>query len=148
MTRIYTTTHINQPREQVYEFVTTPGNWPQWHPSSLGVEGDTDHSLAVGESCTEAFHVAGRKGQVVWTVTGREVPRRWVIRGIIVGRNDGGLITYSLTPENGGTRFEREFVYPAPNLVFRLLDWLVIRRRVTAESQEALRRLKQVLEAG
>jgi uncharacterized protein YndB with AHSA1/START domain len=146
MTRIYTTTHINQPIEQVYEFATTPGNWPLWHPSSLGVEGDTDHSLAVGESCTEAFHVAGRKGQVVWTVTEREVPRRWTISGIIVGRNDGGIITYSLTPENGGTRFEREFVYPTPNLLFRLLNWLIIRRRVTAESEKALHQLKQVLE--
>lgn len=145
MTRIYTTTQINRPIEQVYEFVTTPGNWPQWHPSSLGVEGDTDHSLTVGESCTEAFHVAGREGQVVWTVTEREVPRRWVIRGIIVGRNDGGVITYTLTSKNGGTYFEREFVYPTPNLLFSLLDKLIIRRRVTAESEEALRQLKQVL---
>jgi hypothetical protein len=90
--------------------------------------------------------VAGRKGQV-GTVTGREVPRRWAISGKIVGRNDGGIITYTLTPEDGGTRFEREFIYPAPNLLFRLLDWLIIRRRVTAESEQALRQLKQVLEA-
>ena len=146
MTHIYTISHINRPVEQVYEYVTTPGNWPQWHPSSLGVEGDTDHSLTIGESCTEAFDVAGRKGHVVWIVTDREVPRRWVISGTIVGRSDGGIITYTLTPQNGGTRFEREFVYPSPNLLFRLLNWLIIRRRVTAESEEALRRLKQVLE--
>jgi uncharacterized protein YndB with AHSA1/START domain len=147
MSRIYTTAYIKRPIEQVYEYVTTPGSWPQWHLSSLGVDGDTDHSLQVGESCTEAFHVAGYKGQVVWTVTSREVPRRWVISGKIVGRNNGGIITYSLTPENGGTHFEREFVYPTPNLVFRLLDWLVVRRRVTAESEQALRQLKRVLEA-
>ena len=146
MTRIYTTALIKRPLEQVYEFVTTPGNWPQWHPSSLGVEGDTDHSLDVGESCTEAFHVAGRKGHVVWTVTERAAPHRWVIRGVIVGRNDGGVITYTLTPEKDGTRFEREFVYPSPNLLFRLLNWLIIRRRVTAESEEALRQLKRVLD--
>src|SRR5574341_566678 len=66
MTRIYTTTYIRRPVEVVFEFVTKPGNWPQWHPSSLGVAGSTDHSLRVGEQCTETFRVAGRRGEVVW----------------------------------------------------------------------------------
>ena len=145
MTRIYTTTQINRPIEQVYEFVTTPDHWPQWHPSSLGVTADTDHSLVVGESCTEAFYVAWQKGEVIWTVVDRKAPTRWVINGRIVGRNNGGTITYTLTPQNGGTYFEREFVYPRPNILFSLLDKVIVRRRVTAESEEAVRCLKQVL---
>jgi uncharacterized protein YndB with AHSA1/START domain len=72
MTRILSTAYINQPVEMVFEYVTTPGNWPQWHPSSLGVEGATDHSLVVGETCVEAFKVAGRYGRARWTVIERE----------------------------------------------------------------------------
>ncbi len=147
MTRIYSTTHIRRSPETVFDFVTIAGNWPQWHPSSLGVSGAIDHSGQPGETITEKFLVAGRKGEVVWTVREREAPRRWVIDGVIVGRRAGGVITYTLTPRDGGTFFEREFIYPLPNLVFAVLNALFIRRRVLAESTEALRRLKQVLES-
>ena len=147
MTRIYTTTLIRRSPEAVFDFVTTAGNWPHWHPASLGVSSAVDHSGQPGEQITEKFLVAGRTGEVVWTVKEREVPRRWVIEGVIVGRRAGGLITYTLTPRDHGTFFEREFIYPLPNLVFALLDLLFIRRRVAAESAEALRRLKQTLES-
>jgi uncharacterized protein YndB with AHSA1/START domain len=147
MTRIYTTTYIHQPIEQVFDYVTTPGNWPAWHPSSLGVMGATDHSLEPGEQVTEAFYVAWRRGQVVWTVREREALRRWVIEGRIVGSQNGGTITYMLTRQGDGTFFEREFVYALPNPFPALLDRLILRRRIEAESAEALRRLKQVLES-
>jgi uncharacterized protein YndB with AHSA1/START domain len=145
MTRIYKTTQIQTPIEQVFDYVTTPGNWPEWHPSSLGVSGATDHSLEPGEKVTEEFRAAGRRGRVVWTVRERVVPSRWVIDGQVES-GGGGTITYTLTPHNGGTTFEREFVYTMPNLLLALLDRLVLRRRVEAESAEALRRLKDVLE--
>ena len=81
MTRIRKSIRIQTPVEEVFEYVTTPGNWPAWHPSSLGVEGATDHSLEPGEQVTEGYRVAGRRGRVVWTVRERETPRRWVIAG-------------------------------------------------------------------
>ncbi len=145
MTYIYTTIQIQTPIERVFDYVTTPGNWPRWHPSSLGVSGATDHSLEPGEQVTEEFRVAGRRGRVVWTVLEREAPRRWVIEGQVEG-GGGGTITYTLAPHNSGTTFEREFVYDMPNPLLALLDRLLLRRRVEAESAEALRRLKEVLE--
>jgi hypothetical protein len=147
-TRIYTSIHVARPVEQVFDYVTTSGNWPQWHPSSLGVRGATERPMQVGEQVTEEFFVAGRRGSVVWTVTDCDPPRRWDIDGQIVGRSSGGIITYALTPVDGGTRFEREFVYMMPNALFSLFDRLIYRRRVQAESAEALRRLKAVLETG
>lgn len=146
MTRIFNSVVIDRPVATVFEFVTTPGNWPQWHPSSLGVTGAVDHSLAVGEQCVETFFVAGRHGRARWTVIERETPCRWAIEGRIEGRHTGGAITYTLKPENNGTRFEREFVYPTPNWFFRLMDALVIRRRVRHESEKAVQQLKAVLE--
>jgi uncharacterized protein YndB with AHSA1/START domain len=144
MTRIYTTTRIHTPIDTVFDYVTTPGNWPAWHPSSLGVGGATDHSLEPGEQVTEEFQVAGRRGRVVWTVRERVAPRRWVIDGRVEG--GGGTITYTVTPHADGTTFEREFVYTMSNPLMTLLGRLVLRRRVEAESAEALRRLKDQLE--
>jgi hypothetical protein len=97
MTRIYTTAQIHTPADRVFDYVTTPGNWPVWHPSSLGVGGATDHSLEPDEQVTEEFQVAGRRGRVVWTVRERVAPRRWVIDGRVEG-GGGGTITYTATP--------------------------------------------------
>ena len=146
MTRIVTEATIQRPIEVVFAYVTTPGHWPEWHLSSLGVSGATDHSLLVGEQVTERFFVAGRRGEVVWTVTQREAPRSWVIEGTITGRTGGGTVAYTLTPEQGATHYTRVFSYPLPNLVFAVLDAVVIRRRVSAESAEAVRQLKAKLE--
>ncbi|MCB9148735.1 MAG: SRPBCC family protein [Caldilineaceae bacterium] len=148
MTRMYTQIHIERSPSKVFDFVTTPANWPRWHPSSLGVEGATAHSLAVGEQVTESFHVAGRRGQVIWTVMERDAPHRWVIDGRIVGRNAGGVVSYTLQPDGEGTLFQREFTYPTPTLFFTIIDRLVVRRRVQKESEQATQQLKTLLEMG
>ncbi len=145
MARIYTSVHIRKPLEQVFNFVTTPANWPKWHPSSLAVSGATDHSLELSEKVYEDFLVAGRRGRAVWTVCERQAPRRWVIKG--QGEEGGGAtITYTLTPQAEGTLFERELYYTMPNRLLALLDRLFFRRRIQAESAEALRKLKEIME--
>jgi uncharacterized protein YndB with AHSA1/START domain len=108
MSRIITRATIVRSPEEVFAYVTSPGHWPEWHPSSLGVTGATDHSLAVAEEVTESFLVAGRKGSAHWTVRERVEPRRWVIFGLVEGGGTG-TITYALTPLDGGTAFERAF---------------------------------------
>jgi uncharacterized protein YndB with AHSA1/START domain len=146
MTRISSTAMIRRPPEVVFDYVTTPGNWPAWHPSSLSVTGATDHPLDVGEECTEHFRVAGREGDVVWRVTKREAPHLWVITGQLASGTGGGTITYTLAPVESGTRFEREFVYTMPSPLLKVLDFLVVRRRIQAESAQAVRQLQARLQ--
>jgi uncharacterized protein YndB with AHSA1/START domain len=145
MTTIVISASIDRPISEVFDYVTTPAHWLVWHPSSLGVQGATDHSLRVGEEVTEDFRVAGRRGSVAWKVIAREVPVRWTISGRVASGGSGS-ITYTLSSSNGGTAFRREFVYAMPNWFAELLDRLFIRRRIEAESAEAVRRLKQALE--
>ena len=145
MTTIVTTTTLARPIAEVFDFVTTPAHWLVWHPSSLGLHGATDQSLQVGEEVTEEFRVAGRKGSITWRVVARDAPSRWAIGGQVAGGGDG-TITYTLAPSGDDTAFRREFVYAMPNLLGELLDRLFVRRRIEAESAEAVRRLKQALE--
>jgi uncharacterized protein YndB with AHSA1/START domain len=145
-TRIQSTVEIARDPDLVFDYVTTPANWPKWHPSSLGVTGATDHPLELGEQVTEDFLVAGHRGRAVWTVVEREAPERWVIAGDVNGRK-AGAITYTLTPSGAGTRFDREFVYASPSLFFVVLNRVRVRAEVERESAEAVRRLKQILEA-
>lgn len=144
-TRVSTVALIQRPPEIVFDYVTTPAHWPVWHPSSLAVSGAVDHPLDLGEQVTEQFRVAGRRGSVVWTVTAREPPRKWTIEGKIAG-NPAGAVTYSLTSTASGTHFERVFTYRAPSLWFAILNWLVLRARIQDESDQAVLRLKNVLE--
>jgi hypothetical protein len=145
-TRIANSTVIGRAPDAVFGFVTTPANWPKWHPASLAVSGATDHSLGPGEQVTEDFIVAGRKGRVVWTARKRDANREWIIEGDVDGRN-AGVITYMLTPVTEGTRFEREFIYPSPNLLLSALNRISIRAKVEAESAQALQNLKRLLES-
>jgi uncharacterized protein YndB with AHSA1/START domain len=145
-TRIMNSVIIARAPDDVFAYVTTPANWPKWHPASLAVAGATDHSLLAGEQVTEDFKVAGRTGKVVWTVQKRDAPQTWQIRGDVEGR-DAGVITYTLSPVAEGTRFDREFVYDSPNLVFAALNRVSLRAQVEAESALAVANLKQRLEA-
>ena len=66
MTRVASTIRIRRDIADVFDFFTTPHNWPQWHPASISVAGSTDHSLAIGEEVIEEFLAAGRRGSTVW----------------------------------------------------------------------------------
>ncbi len=145
MTRIQKSIQLSRSVQAVFDFVTTPGNWPQWHPSSRGVSGATAHSLHVGDQVSEGFKVGWHQGRVVWTCRERTAPHHWVIEGQ-VEKGGGGTITYALTPHGDGTRFERTFVYEMPNRLLGLLDALFIRRLMAKASERALQQLKRVLE--
>ena len=144
-TRIDTVVEIARSPQEVFDYATTPGNWPKWHPSSLAVSGETDHPLRVGERVTEDYIVAGRRGRTVWVVVERDAPRRWKIESL--GAKGGqAWITYTFTDLGDRTRFERELLYRMPNLLAALLDPVLTRGKITEESLVALRQLKRVLE--
>ena len=145
-TRVINSVEIAKPISAVFAYVTTPGQWPKWHPSSLKVSGATDHSLEVGERVVEDFRVAGRTGQAVWVVVDSAPPRLWVIDATISGRA-AGPVQYSLGEKDGNTVFYREFTYRAPNLLFVMLNAISIRRQIQAESEQAVQNLKRVLGA-
>jgi uncharacterized protein YndB with AHSA1/START domain len=148
MTVIVTHAHFSQPPVVVFEYVTTPANWPKWHPSSLKVEGPgADHPALAGEEVVEQFHVSGRRGEVTWRVVERDEPHYWRIDGVVTGRSNGGTVSYRLTPSSaGGTDFTRAFTYPTPGFLFTVADWLFVRGRVKAESSQALKHLGRLLD--
>ncbi len=142
-THVVNTVTLRAPPQAVYDFVTTPANWPKWHPASLSVQGMTDHPLKVGEEVAEEFRLAGRHGILHWTVVEANPPYEWRIEGE-VNRRPSGEVRYRISPDGTGTRFERDFVYRTPNLLFLLLDPIFIGPRVRAESAQGARQLEQI----
>ncbi len=145
MPRIRTAITITQPIQRVFDFVTNIHNYTNWHSSSwIGL---SDHPMQVGETVTEEFSVGGHHGRIEWQVQESNPPRRWVMSGHAEG---GGTatITYTFTPETHGTRFRSEFVHNIPALFAQRGDFLTLHNQLEAESAQASRRLKQVLESG
>ena len=145
MTFVENEVRIAVPSERLFAYVTTPANWPEWHPSSLRVTGDADHPLEIGESCTEEFVVAGRRGSCLWTVRERIPGTRWVID--TTTRGGYARVDYLLVPDHDETIFTRTLSYRMPNVLLGLLDALFIHRRIERESTDAVARLKSRLES-
>ena len=61
---------------------------------------------------------------------------------------DGGTATliYGFLAAPGGARVKRELSYNVPALMDGIGDFLTLRNRIQAESADALRHLKQVVE--
>jgi len=144
MTRIVTTVSIRRPIGAVFDYITTPANWPAWHPASREVSGAVDHSLLTGEQVTEEFVAGGRAGSCVWQVTEREAPYLWTIAAS--APQIQAQISYRLAIQGEDTVFERELTYAISGIWLGILDFLLMRRRMRAESRIALERLKERLE--
>ena len=142
--RIVTTIQIRCPIDQVFDFLTTPAYWVRWHPSTLAVSGATDHSLEVGEQVTEEYVVAGQPGRATWTVRERQAPFRWVFETTAENGHQA-TISYTLKTAGDDTHFEREVVIVFPAEIPEAAQ-LAFQQKVEAESAEALRRVKEVLE--
>lgn len=72
MVQIVAAISIHCPIGAVFDYITTPANWPAWHPASCAVHGSADHSLLIDEQVTEEFVAGGRQGSCVWEVTRRK----------------------------------------------------------------------------
>lgn len=146
VTHVRTEIDIARLPHDVYAYVSTPANWPRWHPSSIAVRGDAAHSLMLGEAVDEEFSVAGRRGVAHWRVVARQPDSLWSIEGQIDGRV-AGVITYTLSQNAGGTHFVRTFDYPSRTVLFAILNAFVLKARIVEESEKALANLRNLLES-
>jgi len=145
-TRVVNDVDIAASPERVFAYVSAPVNWPRWHPQSRAVSGVVDRTPQPGEKTIEDFEIAGRRGRATWTSVAVDAPRRWEFEGS--GEGGGGAhIVYALSPIVNGTHFQRELTYRGPNLLFALVNALQLRKIIERDSAEAVRRLKQTVEA-
>ena len=146
MTRTLGTATIARPSAQVFNYIASSGNWPQWYPITRSVAGVVDRPGQAGEQCVEQVSLLGFPFTFYWTTVENEFPRRYVFEG---RSNVGGkaLITYTFTPQGQSTLFTRELVYEQTNLLMKLLDSLFIGRMVQRVSAKGVANLKSILES-
>ena len=139
MTVISLTADITASPAQVYDYVTRPLRWKEWHPASQGVDVG-DESLVAGRRFEEDVLSAGRPRHLTWLVEESRPGERWRASAYMA---DGSTVrlSYEMVANGNGTRFTRTLEYTLRPMLLRWPNDLFLWRRIQAESEAALANL-------
>lgn len=140
MTRIRLELTIAAEPQALYDYVTRPARWHEWHPASLGAEAHASESLAAGARFEEDIVSSGFKRRLRWHVLDSHPGARWEARASMADGSSVHLV-YEFAADGGGTRFTRTLDYHVKPVLLRLLNDLLLWRRVRAESRLAMTNL-------
>ncbi len=129
---------IRAPLETVYDYVTQPDRWHEWHPSSLSADTGTRGSLPVGTRFTEIIDLLGIRVPMSYRVQVARRPNEF--KTVFTSLAVDGCLHYVLHAQPGGTLFKRVLTYETE------LQLATLHERMIERSGVALDRLKQRLE--
>ena len=142
--RVEESIEINRPLQEVFNYVSDVGNYPEWMAHALEVLKDTEDPPQQGDRFTLAIKSVGRRFDTPYERTSYEPKRRYTDRAV------GGPIpnqrwdcTFQEVP--GGTRLTRA-VDAKPGGLLKLLEPLQ-KRAAERQLRKDLQTLKGVLEA-
>lgn len=140
MTVIKLSADIATTPDLVYDYVTRPARWKEWHPASQGVHDITDESLVAGRRFEEEVLSAGRQRRLTWLVEESRPGQRWRASAYMA---DGSTVrlTYEMAAAGEGTRFTRTLEYTLRPRLLRWLNDLFLWKKIQAESEKALANL-------
>ena len=144
MKRYEHTIEIDRTPEEVFEFISEPGNFPLWQESLLEIR-EAKGPLRVGREVTEVRSFMGRKMETTWTCTEHEPCTRSSIE------DDEGPVpfkgTFELEPSGaGGTSFKWTVETPGPRAI--KVPGAIVGRMVKRQLATDSERLKELLETG
>ena len=126
----------------VLAYASTVTLWPQWHPSSLHIDGPKG-PLHAGARFEEDIRAGGREGHLSWEVAQYLPGQRWSARA----QGDHGLslvVTYECEAEGQDTRFVRTLEYRFSGLAMRIANRLLLKRRIDRESAASMLALREM----
>ncbi|AZE84117.1 hypothetical protein C4J98_2706 [Pseudomonas orientalis] len=129
---------ILAPVETVYDYVTQPERWHEWHPSSLSADTGTRGSLPAGTRFTEVIDLLGIRFPLSYRVQVARCPTEF--KTVFTSLALDGCIHYVLHAQQGGTLFKRVLTYETE------LQLATLHERMIELSAIALDRLKLRLE--
>lgn len=148
MTTLCQSVEITASPLTVYDYVTRPLRWKEWHHSSLAVQDVGDESLVAGRRFDEDVQAAGGlRRHLTWMVEESHPGKRWRASAYMA---DGSTVrlTYEFAESGSGTTFTRTLEYAVAPLLLRWAGRLFLAGKVEKESAAALARLQQHFLAG
>jgi hypothetical protein len=144
---LHNSVRMGQPPDVVYDYVTQPWRWHEWHPNSRSAS-QSDKPLVAGSSFDEVIAVQPLaplpwtlQRQTRYVVEQANRPNLWQVRGQM---GDGWLvIRYVLQADGNGTRFDRTLTFETRGPTRLLMP--VLKRQMARMSALALANLTQKL---
>ena len=107
--RISQERYIQAPIETVYDYVTQPDRWHEWHPTSLGADTGITGSLPTGHRFTETIDLLGVRVPMSYRVQVAQRPRE--LKTAFTSLAVDGCIHYLLQTQGSGTLFKHILTY-------------------------------------
>lgn len=135
------TIHLNRPVEQVFAFLMDTSKLSTWQSNLIKLEQITAGPLHTGSRFREVRRMGRRESEIQGEITALEPNRRLETKTVTKPQ---AMVSYSLDPEQGGTRLSYKFVLVTSGLM-RLLEPMIassIKKDTAADFQT----LKRILE--
>lgn len=113
MTAVHAATVIDAPPKAVWAMVMDPRRLSEWVTIHCEVTEVSSGAARVGFRMTQTIHLRGARFKVHWRLAACDPGRHALWEGQGPARSRA-WIEYSLTPENGGTRFQYSNEFRAP----------------------------------
>lgn len=147
MTTQITRTLLRAPPHEVYDYLTRPSRWREWHAASLGTQPPDCDSLRAGARFEENIRAAGFRRRLSWRVLDADAPTRWEAEATMSDGSTAYLL-YEFSPAAGGTQFQRTLSYTVRPWRLAMVNATVGALKIRLESHRALRKLQRHFERG
>ena len=132
--------------ERVWDTVMDPSLLERWVTTHDSYEGAAAGPLAEGDEFTQKLRLAGKSFKVRWRVVEARRPElaRWEGEG---PAGSTASVVYTLTAEDGGTRFDYENQFALPGGAFgKVAGGLLSAAPGAREARKTLEKLRTLLE--
>lgn len=132
--------HLNQPVEQVFAFLMDTSKLTTWQSNLIKSEPITEGPLRPGSRFREVRRINGKESEIQGEITTLEPNKRLETR---TTTKPQAMVSYSLDPEQGGTRLQYRFVLITTGMM-RLLEPLIA-SSIKKDTEADFETLKHVL---
>nr|WP_298164273.1 SRPBCC family protein [uncultured Pseudomonas sp.] len=100
---------IDAPIQKVYDYVSQPDRWHEWHPASLSAHTGTAESLKKGDTFSEKISIYGQETEMNYQVVIASPPGEF--KTAFTSPLIDGTIHYKLEKRGNSTLFHRTLEY-------------------------------------
>ncbi len=135
------TIHLNKPVEQVFAFLMDTSKLATWQSNLIKSEQLTEGPLRTGSRFREIRRINNKETEIQGEITTLEPNKRLETK---TATKPQAMVSYSLDPEQGGTRLKYKFILITSGLM-RLLEPMIA-SSIKKDTEADFETLKRVLE--
>jgi uncharacterized protein YndB with AHSA1/START domain len=135
------TIHLNKPVEQVFAFLMDTSKLSIWQSNLIKSEQLTEGPLRTGSRFREIRRINNKETEIQGEITALEPNQRLETK---TATKPQAMVSYSLNPEQGGTRLKYKFILITSGLM-RLMEPMIA-SSIKKDTEADFETLKRVLE--